>query len=60
MLKFFPSKIPARKLAQLLLKRLQEDRHASSIAIIQETYPEDFPCLLRVSGRAKRKDMAKE
>jgi len=36
------------KLAQLLPKRVHEDRHTRSIAIIQETYAEDFRCLLRV------------
>ena len=38
------------KLAQLLPERLQEDRDTRSSAIIQETYAEDFPCLLRVGG----------
>src|SRR5262249_40665485 len=39
------------KLAQLLPKRLQEDRDTGSSAIIQETYEGDFPCLLRVGKR---------
>ena len=38
------------KLAQLLPERLQEDRATGSSACIQETYAEDFPCLLRVGG----------
>ena len=37
------------KLAQLLPKRLQEDRATGSSAWIQETDAEDFPCLLRVT-----------
>ena len=36
------------KLAQLLPERVQEDRATGSSAIIQETYAEDFPCLLRL------------
>jgi hypothetical protein len=36
------------KLAQLLPKRLQEDRDTGSSAIIQETYAGDFSCLLRL------------
>ena len=44
------------KFAQLLPERLQEDRATGSSAIIQETYAEDFPCLLRVGGHAKRKE----
>ena len=36
------------KLAQLLPERLHEDRATRSSACIQETYAEDFPCLLRV------------
>ena len=42
------------KLAQLLPERLHEDRATGSSACIQETYAEDFPCLLRVGGSAKR------
>ena len=45
------------KLAQLLPERLQEDRATGSSAIIQETYAEDFSCLLRVTwinGRQKQ------
>ena len=36
------------KLAQLLPERVHEDRATGSSACIQETYAEDFPCLLRV------------
>ena len=36
------------KLAQLLPERLHEARATRSSACIQETYAEDFPCLLRV------------
>ena len=36
------------KLAQLLPERLQEDRATRSSTWIQETYAEDFPCLLRL------------
>src|SRR6266536_6605742 len=39
------------KLAQLLPKRLQEDRDTGSSAIIQVTYAGDFPCLLRAGKR---------
>jgi hypothetical protein len=39
-------------------KRLQENRYARSSARIQETYTEDFPCLLRVGGNAKRKEQS--
>jgi hypothetical protein len=35
------------KLAQLLLKRFQQDGTTSSSAVIQETYAGPFPCLLR-------------
>ena len=41
------------KLAQLLPERLHEDRATRSSAFIQETYAEDFPCLLRVGGTRK-------
>ena len=44
------------KLAHLLPERLQEDRATGSSAWIQETYAKDFPCLLRLSGTAKRKE----
>jgi hypothetical protein len=44
------------KLAQLLPERRHEDRAAGSSAWIQITYADDFPCLLRVGGRAKRKE----
>ena len=44
------------KLAQLLPERVHEDRATGSSACIQETYAEDFPCLLRVGGTAKRKE----
>jgi hypothetical protein len=44
------------KLAQLLPKRLQEDRDTSSSAVIQKTDAEDFPCLLRVNRTTKRKE----
>ena len=44
------------KLAQLLPERLHEDRATRSSACIQETYAEDFFCLLRVGGTAKRKE----
>ena len=43
------------KLAQLLPKRLQEDRDTGSSAIIQETYAEDFPCLLRLGRKQLRR-----
>ena len=46
------------KLAQLLPKRLQEDRATRSSAYIQETYAGDFSCLLRLSGNAKRKEQS--
>ena len=45
------------KLAHLLPERLHEDRATRSSAIIQETYAEDFSCLLRVTwinGRQKQ------
>ena len=46
------------KLAQLLSKRLHEDRATGSSAWIQETYAEDFPCLLRVGKRnSKNKEL---
>jgi hypothetical protein len=45
-------------LAHLLPERLQEDRNTRSSAIIQETYAEDFSCLLRVGGNAKRKEQS--
>ena len=41
------------KLAQLLPERVHEDRATRSSACIQETYAEDFPCLLRVGGNRK-------
>jgi hypothetical protein len=50
-----PSLNPS-KLAQLLPERLQEDRDTGSRTIIQESYAEDFPCLLRLDGTAKRKE----
>jgi hypothetical protein len=37
------------KLSHLLPERVHEDRATGSSAIIQETYAEDFSCLLRVS-----------
>ena len=37
-------------------ERLHEDRATGSSACIQETYAEDFPCLLRIDGSAKRKE----
>jgi hypothetical protein len=36
------------ELAQLLSERLQEDRDTGSSAIIQQTYADDFPRLLRL------------
>ena len=39
------------KLAHLLPERLQEDRATGSSASIQDTYAEDFPCLLRAGKR---------
>ena len=44
------------KLAQLLPERVHEDGATRSSAIIQETYAEDFPCLLRVchDGNSKQ------
>ena len=48
------------KLAQLLPERVQEDRATRSSACIQETYAEDFPCLLRVDGTAKHKEHGAE
>ena len=50
---YFPQSIQA---CQLLPKRFHEDRDTRSSAIIQETYAGDFACLLRVDGRAKRKE----
>jgi hypothetical protein len=45
------------KLAQLLPERLQADRDTGSSAIIQVTYAENFPCLLRLGeGNSKQKD----
>jgi hypothetical protein len=44
------------ELAQLLPKRLQENRATGSGASIQKTYAKDFACLLCVSGRANRKE----
>ena len=41
------------KLAQLLPERLHEDRATRSSAWIQETYAEDFPCLLRLERTSK-------
>jgi hypothetical protein len=38
------------KPGQLLAERLCKDRATGFSACIQETYPEDFPCLLRVGG----------
>ena len=46
------------KLAQLLPERLQEDRATRSSACIQETYAEDFPCLLRVGGEHSKQQRA--
>ncbi|MBI1995835.1 MAG: hypothetical protein HYS66_05145, partial [Deltaproteobacteria bacterium] len=37
------------ELADLLPERFHEARHTGISAVIQETYAEDFPCLLRVS-----------
>ena len=45
------------KLSHLLPERVHEDRATGSSAIIQETYAEDFSCLLRVTwinGRQKQ------
>jgi len=36
------------KFVQLLPKRSQKPCHTGSSASIQETYAEDFPCLLRL------------
>jgi hypothetical protein len=44
------------KLAQLLPKRLHDDRATRRSACIQETYAEDFSWLLRVDGTAKHKE----
>jgi hypothetical protein len=44
------------KLAQLLPERVNEDRTTGSGASIQETYAENFCRLLRLGGRAKRKE----
>src|SRR5439155_25191604 len=46
------------KLTQLLPKRLHEDRAAGSSAIIQESYAEDFPCLLRVGWKTKSREQS--
>jgi hypothetical protein len=44
------------KLSQLLPEYLQADRATGSSAIIQETYAVNLPWLLRLGGRAKRKE----
>jgi hypothetical protein len=44
------------KLAQLLPKRLQEDRDTSSSAVIQVTYAEDFARLLRLNWNAQHNE----
>jgi hypothetical protein len=41
---------------QLLPEGLREDRDTGRSAIIQETYAEDFSCLLRLGRKAKRKE----
>ena len=46
------------KLAQLLPERLRKDRATGSRACVQKTYPEDFPCLLRVGGTSKRNEQS--
>jgi hypothetical protein len=43
------------KLAQLLVERIDEHRHAGSSALIQETYAESFSLLLRLDERTKCK-----
>ncbi len=45
------------KLAQLLPKRLHEDRATGSSAWIQETYAEDFSCLLRLRPQPHQRRM---
>ena len=45
------------KFAQLLPERFQQDGTPRSSACIQETYAEDFPCLLRL-GRQSREQGA--
>src|SRR4029453_18963581 len=44
------------KLAQFLPERVQEDRNTRSSTLIKETNAKDFPCLLRLGGRAKRRE----
>jgi hypothetical protein len=44
------------KLAQLLPKRVQEDRDTRSSAIIQVTYAKEFSRLLRGGGEAKSQE----
>jgi hypothetical protein len=39
-----------------LPERVHEDRATGSSALIEETYAEDFPRLLRVGGTAERKE----
>ena len=51
---FFPSIHPS--LRQLLPERLQEAALPEAVLTIQETYAEDFPCLLRSARNAKRKE----
>ena len=50
------------KLAQLLPERLHEDRATGSSACIQETYAEDFSCLLRLdrNDKSAKSDRRKE
>ena len=47
------------KLAQLLPERLHENRATRSSAWIQETYAEDFLCLLRLGGRNSKQEDSK-
>jgi hypothetical protein len=42
--------------AQLSPECVHEDRTTISSAIIQETYAEDFPCLLRHDWKGKRQE----
>ena len=51
---FFPSIHPS--LLSSCRNASTRTAHTRSSACIQETDAEDFPCLLRVGGRAKRKE----
>jgi len=53
---FFPSIQPSLRSSC----RNAEDRAAGSSAIIQETYAEDFPCLLRVGWKTKSREQSTE